>query len=82
MPLLTMTAKDLLRSFRDRSALFISIGAPLILAFILSTVLGGAGDEQNFEVTYGVVDQDGGPLARQFTDQVLPRPRGAGLCDH
>jgi ABC-2 type transport system permease protein len=72
MALLTMTAKDLLRSFRDRSALFISIGAPLILAFILSTVLGGAASEDNFEVTYGVVDQDGGELAQQFTEQVLP----------
>jgi ABC-2 type transport system permease protein len=69
--LLSMTAKDLLRSIRDRSALFISIGAPLLLAFILSTVLGGAGDEQNFEVTYGIVDEDGGPLARRFSGEVL-----------
>jgi ABC-2 type transport system permease protein len=80
MTLLTMTAKDLRRSIRDRSALFISIGAPLILAFILSTVLGGAGDEQNFDVTYGVVDQDGGPLADQFTGDVLPALEEQGFA--
>jgi ABC-2 type transport system permease protein len=80
MTLLTMTAKDLRRSIRDRSALFISIGAPLILAFILSTVLGGA-DAQSFEVTYGIVDQDGGPLAEQFTEDVLSALDESGFAE-
>jgi ABC-2 type transport system permease protein len=79
--LLTITGKDLRRSVRDRSALFISIGAPLILAFILSTVLGGAGDEQNFEVSYGVVDLDGGPLAQTFRTDVLGGLVDAGFAD-
>jgi ABC-2 type transport system permease protein len=76
-----MTAKDLKRGVRDRSALFISIGAPLILAFILSTVLGGAGNEQNFDVTYGIVDLDGGSLAQRFTDDALGGLVQAGIAD-
>lgn len=62
--------KDLGSSVRDRSAIAVSLVAPLLLAFILSTVLGGSG-EQSFDITFGVVDQDDGPVAAAFIEGPL-----------
>ena len=59
--------KDLKRSLRDRSALAISLVAPLVLAFILNAVL----PEEELDITYGVVNQDGGPVSEGFVEQVL-----------
>jgi ABC-2 type transport system permease protein len=67
---LTIAVKDLKRSVRDRSAIMVSLVAPLALAFILSTVLGNA-DDESFSVNYTVVNQDGGPVAETFVDRVL-----------
>ncbi|MGH2777167.1 MAG: ABC transporter permease [Actinomycetota bacterium] len=62
-----LARKDLLRSVRDRSAIAVSIVAPLVLAFILSAVL----PEEDLGITYGVVDEDRGPVAQAFTDEVI-----------
>ena len=52
---LKLARKDLQRSVRDRSALAVSIVAPLLLAFILSAVL----PDEELDITYGYLDQDG-----------------------
>lgn len=62
-----LARKDLLRSIRDRSALAVSIVAPLVLAFILSAVL----PEEDLGITYGVVDEDRGPVAQAFVSEVI-----------
>jgi linearmycin/streptolysin S transport system permease protein len=78
--ILQLALKDLKRAFRDRSALAITIIAPLGLAAILSFVLGGRGDTQAFEVTFAVVDQDHGPLAAGFIDGPLGGMKQAGFA--
>lgn len=65
---LLIARKDLLRSIRDRSALAVAIVAPLLLAFILSTVLP---DEEDLGITYGYVNADSGAAAGAFVDVVL-----------
>lgn len=59
--------KDLRASVRDRSAIAVAVVAPLLLAFILSSVL----PDGEFSVTYGYVDEDGGRIARGFEEDVL-----------
>lgn len=65
---LLVARKDLLRSVRDRSAIAVAIVAPLVLAFILSTVLP---DEEDLGITYGYVNQDSGAPAQAFVTVVL-----------
>lgn len=65
---LLIARKDLLRSVRDRSALAVAILAPLVLAFILSTVLP---DEEDLGITYGYVNQDSGQPAQAFVTVVI-----------
>ncbi|HEY7874903.1 MAG TPA: ABC transporter permease [Actinomycetota bacterium] len=65
---LLIARKDLLRSVRDRSAIAVAIVAPLLLAFILSSVLP---DDDDLGITYGYVNEDGGPLAQTFVTVVL-----------
>lgn len=64
---LRLARKDLARSIRDRSAIAVSIVAPLLLAFILSSVL----PEDDLQVTYGFVDEDRGRIAQVFRRQVV-----------
>ena len=54
---LLVALKDLRQRLRDRSALLVSVVAPLGLAFIFSQLLAGATD---FHATYVVADMDGG----------------------
>jgi ABC-2 type transport system permease protein len=65
---LLIARKDLLRSVRDRSAIAVAIVAPLLLAFILSSVLP---DEDDLGITYGYVNEDDGPLSQAFVTVVL-----------
>lgn len=65
---LLIARKDLLRSVRDRSAIAVAIVAPLLLAFILSSVLP---DEDDLGIEYGYVNEDGGPIAQAFVTAVL-----------
>jgi ABC-2 type transport system permease protein len=66
----TIAVKDLKQRLRDRSALIVGILAPLGLAAIFSFVFNPIQDFE-FSATYVVVDEDGGPVARLFVDQVL-----------
>jgi len=75
---LVIAAKDLMRSVRDRSAIVTAVVAPLALAFILSTVLGGA-DGSSLNVTFAVVDQDGGHVSAVLVDDILPSLEGEGV---
>jgi ABC-2 type transport system permease protein len=52
--------KDLRQKIRDRSALLMSIVAPLGLAFLFATMIPSS---EGFHATYVVVDLDGGPIA-------------------
>ena len=72
--------KDLKRSIRDRSAIALTVVAPLALAFILSSVLGNA-DESSFSVDYAVADLDGGHIARTFVDETLGGMEEEGFAD-
>ncbi len=67
---LLIAGKDLRRRLRDRSAYIVGIIAPLGLAAIFSFVFNPISDA-SFSATFGVVDQDGGPVARAFVDQML-----------
>lgn len=74
-----IAAKDLLHSLRDRSAIIMGVAAPLVLAFVLSTVLGGAaGEDLDFE--FAVVDHDGGPMADAFETGVLAALERDGIA--
>jgi ABC-2 type transport system permease protein len=68
---LVIASKDLRRSVRDRSAIATAVLAPLGLAWILSTVLGGA-DGTTLNASFAVVNEDGGEVAALFTDELLP----------
>ena len=65
---LLVALKDLRQRLRDRTALLVSVVAPLGLAFIFSQLLAGATD---FRALYVVADMDGGPLATIFREDVL-----------
>ena len=75
---LVIASKDLMRSVRDRSAIVTAVVAPLALAFILSTVLGGA-DGSSLNVTFAVVDQDGGHVSAVLVDDILPSLEDEGV---
>jgi len=76
---LKIARKDLKRSIRDRSAIALTLGAPLLLAFILSSVLGSA--DESFTVSYAVVDDDGGDIARSFVDGALGGMEEEGFAE-
>ncbi len=65
---LLVALKDLRQRLRDRTALLVSVVAPLGLAFIFSQLLAGTTE---FRAVYVVADMDGGPLATVFRDDVL-----------
>jgi ABC-2 type transport system permease protein len=68
--------KDLRQRLRDRSALLVSVAAPLGLAVIFSQLLAGATD---FHATYVVSDMDGGGLARVLRDDVIGSLEAGGI---
>jgi ABC-2 type transport system permease protein len=65
---LLVAAKDLRQRLRDRSALLVSIVAPLGLAVIFSQLLAGT---TSFDATWGVADSDGGELGRALREDVI-----------
>lgn len=74
---LLIAGKDLRQRVRDRSVLLFAVLVPLALATVLSLTLGNLNDQSElFE--YAVVDQDGGPIAAEFTGQVLPAVTAGG----
>jgi ABC-2 type transport system permease protein len=62
-----IAAVDLRRRFRNRSFLIQAIGGPLALATIISLAFGTS---EGVDVTIGVVDADGSPVASQFVEGV------------
>jgi ABC-2 type transport system permease protein len=60
--------KDLRQRLRDRTALLVSVAAPLGLAVIFSQLLAGTTD---FRAVYVVADMDGGPLATVLREDVI-----------
>ena len=64
-----IASKDLKERIRDRSAILIAIVAPLVLAVIFNAIFSGLGGSGTTRLGY--VDQDGGPVAQAFTNQVL-----------
>jgi ABC-2 type transport system permease protein len=65
---LLVALKDLRQRLRDRTALLVSVIAPLGLAFIFSQLLAGTTD---FRAVYVVADMDGGPLATVLREDVI-----------
>ncbi len=65
----TIARKDLLRRFRDRSAILIGLVLPFGLAGIFSLTLGGA-DEAGYTATYAVADLDSGEVAHGFSEML------------
>jgi linearmycin/streptolysin S transport system permease protein len=65
-----IATKDLKERIRDRSAILVAIVAPLVLAVIFNAIFSGIGGGSS-TVALGYVDQDGGPVAQAFTQQVL-----------
>jgi ABC-2 type transport system permease protein len=75
-----IAGKDLVGSLRDRSAILSAVVAPLVLAFILSAVLGNA-DEGTLDISFAVVDEDRGPVAEVLVDEVLGRLERQNVVD-
>ena len=73
---LLVALKDLRQRLRDRTALLVSVVAPLGLAFIFSQLLAGATD---FRAVYVVADMDGGPLATVLREDVIGSLEGSEI---
>ena len=73
-----IASKDIKRSVRDRSAIVTAVVAPLALAFILSTVLGGA-DGSSLNTKFAIVDEDGGQASAVLVDDILPSLEDEGV---
>jgi ABC-2 type transport system permease protein len=75
---LLIAAKDLRQRIRDRSALLVSVVAPLGLAVIFSLLLGSATE---FSTKCVVADLDGGELARVLREDVIGSLEDAGVAE-
>ncbi len=75
---LLIAAKDMKARIRDRSAILIAVVVPFALAFIFNAIFSGLASDSN-PIKLGVVDQDGGPVAQAFVQQVLEPVRKSGL---
>ena len=62
-----IAAMDLRQRFRDRSAIVISVIAPVIIAALMSFAFRGV---ENFSFTLGVVNLDRGPVATGLIDSL------------
>ncbi|HEU0243603.1 MAG TPA: ABC transporter permease [Candidatus Limnocylindrales bacterium] len=74
---LLIAAKDLRQRLRDRSALLVSVVAPLGLAIIFSQLIGGATE---FSTRWVVADMDGGRLATTLRQEVIGSMATAGVA--
>ena len=75
---LLISLKDLRARLRDRSALLIGIVVPLGLAFIFNSIFSGISGNSE-AISLGLVNADHGPVAAQFTGQVLGAVSRTGL---
>jgi ABC-2 type transport system permease protein len=69
-----IAGKDLRQRLRDRSALLTAIVVPLVLASIFHNTIGG-----RVTFTFGLVDQDHGPVAQAFVSDALEPLQRSGL---
>lgn len=69
MKAIAIAATDLRRLLRWRANIFFLFVLPMLIILLLGAVFGGA---QNARI--GVLDRDGGPLARQFVSALGDRP--------
>ena len=76
-PTLHITALELRRRLRDRSALVIAFVAPVALAVIISLAFGG--DGEGFHATVAVATADDDQLASLYRDEVLGRLAAEGV---
>jgi ABC-2 type transport system permease protein len=76
-----IAVKDLRQRARDRSVFIWGIVAPLGLAAIFSVLLGGVADPDDISVSLGVVDHDGGALARLLVDDAMGGIATEGLIE-
>jgi ABC-2 type transport system permease protein len=65
-----IATKDLKERIRDRSAILVAIVAPFMLALIFNAIFSGISGGSG-TTPLGYVDQDGGPVAQAFVQQVL-----------
>jgi ABC-2 type transport system permease protein len=65
-----IATKDLKERVRDRSAILVAIVAPFMLALIFNAIFSGITGGSGV-TPLGYVDQDGGPVAQAFVQQVL-----------
>jgi ABC-2 type transport system permease protein len=75
---LLLLAKDLRLRMRDRSVFLFAFVVPIGLTFLFSAVLP---DAEELTVRAAVVDEDGGPVAASFGDEVLPGVAASGVLD-
>ena len=78
-PALAILGKDLRQRVRDRSAFLVAVVAPLTLALVFGMTLSGVSSD-DLELSFGVVDLDGGVVATGFTDEVLAGLERDGLA--
>ena len=78
-PAISIAAKDLRQKVRDRSAIILSVLAPLGLAYLFSVMIPSGGEV--FHADYAVVDLDGGQIARGLVDGPLAALSEKGLAD-
>jgi ABC-2 type transport system permease protein len=66
-PLLAMVRKDLRLFFVDRRAVVMSFAAPIVIASFFGAIFaGGRGTDEPARIAVGVVDHDGGAIARSI----------------
>jgi ABC-2 type transport system permease protein len=70
--------KDLRQRVRDKSALLVAVVLPFALIFIFSQILGGTSGRAVI-LHLAVADEDGGPTARTFVDDVLKPIEASGF---
>jgi ABC-2 type transport system permease protein len=75
---LVVATKDLRQRLRNRSAILVSIVAPLGLAVIFSQLLGPA---VQFHAVYVVSDMDGGSLSKVLRNDAIGGLEKAGIAD-
>ena len=73
---LIIAAKDLRQKLRDRSALLVGVVAPLALAALFGSILGGLGAD--FGARWGFADMDGGQVATGLRDGPLAAMEAGG----
>jgi len=76
-PALSIARKDLRQKVRDRSAIIISVVAPLALAFLFVSAIPGG--QTTFTAAFVVVDLDDGPIASALVNGPLAHLGPAGI---